>query len=261
MAAKGRLAGKIALITGAAGDIGGAIARRFAGEGAGGLLVTDLEAPHGLAEELSATGTEALAAAADVTQEAQVKRLMAAARERFGGLDALVNCAGISVIAPLEETSAELWDEVLAANARGAFLTCREAIPLLRARGAGCIINLSSMSGRVGSSQMAAYSAAKFAVIGLTQAIAMEFAGEGIRAHAICPGIVWGRMWERQAPAYARKRGMPVEQVRAFLESRIPLGRLGRPEEVADLAAFLASDEAAYLTGQAFNLTGGQLMS
>ena len=124
----------------------------------------------------------------------------------------------------------------------------------------GVILNMSSQSGKVGNSHYAAYCASKFGVIGLTQSLALEFAQSGIRVNALCPGVVFTPLWDKMLPDYAAKRNMKPEEVRPYLESKIPLGRLCTPEDVAQTAVFLASDDSSYLTGQALNLSGGSVM-
>lgn len=252
-----RLSGKRALVTGAGRGIGKEIALRLAQEGARVAVADlDLEAAGVVSQQIGGTAWQV-----DVADEASVQAMVQGAVDAAGGLEVLVNCAGISRILPFLETSVELWDRVMAVNLRGTFLCCREGIKAMLASGsAGSVINLSSQSGKQGNTWHAAYCASKFGVIGLTQSIALDLAPHGIRVNAICPGIVWTPMWDEQVKDYAAKRNLRPEQVRPYLESKIPLGRVATGEDVASLAAFLASDESAYLTGQAINMTGGQEM-
>jgi NAD(P)-dependent dehydrogenase (short-subunit alcohol dehydrogenase family) len=145
-------------------------------------------------------------------------------------------------------------------NLKGAFIGCQVALRSMLARRSGVILNMSSQSGKVGASQYAAYCASKFAVIGLTQSLAVEFAAQGIRVNALCPGVVLTGLWEGQLDDYARKRQLRPAEVKPYLEGRVPMGRLCTPQDVAHTAVFLVSDEAAYITGQAINITGGSLM-
>jgi len=258
----GRLEGKKAIITGAGSGIGRGIAVQFSREGAA-LAVADLnlEAAEKTATLVRQEGGEAFPFAVDVAEETSVERMVQEAVNALGGLDILVNCAGISKIIPFLQTSVELWDRIMAVNLRGTFLCCREALRIMEKQKSGVIINLSSQSGKQGNSWFAAYCASKFGVIGLTQSIALDFAPVGIRINALCPGVVWTEMWEQQAADYAAKRGLRREEVKSYLEGRIPLARTATVEEVAQVAVFLASEESSYMTGQAINITGGQLMS
>jgi NAD(P)-dependent dehydrogenase (short-subunit alcohol dehydrogenase family) len=154
-----------------------------------------------------------------------------------------------------------LWDDTLRINLTGTFIGCREAIGRMRPRKRGVILNMSSQSGKKGSSHYAAYCASKFGIIGLTQSLAVEFASSGIRVNALCPGVVMTPLWRAMKEDYASKRGIKTEEVIPYLEKRIPMGRLCTPGDVAGVAVFLASDESAYITGEAINISGGQVMS
>jgi sorbitol-6-phosphate 2-dehydrogenase len=153
-----------------------------------------------------------------------------------------------------------LWEQTLRINLKGAFIGCQAAIRRMLPRRQGVVLNMSSQSGKVGNSQYTAYCASKFGIIGLTQSLAVEFAGAGIRVNALCPGIVMTPLWDQMLGDYARKRKLKPEEVRPYLEKRIPLGRLCTPEDVARTAVFLASDESDYLTGEALNVSGGMVM-
>lgn len=254
-----RLKHKVALVTGGASGIGEAICLRFAEEGAQ-VAVADLNADAAdmvVKKILEAEG-EALGIEVNVCHQEEVQQMVGKVLKRFGRIDILVNSAGVSRILPFLETTEEIWDETLAVNLKGTFLCCQAVIPHLLRQGRGKIINLSSQSGKRGTSWYAAYCASKAAVIGLTQSLAMEFAPHRINVNAICPGIVFTSMWDKQLAQYGRKRGLTPEQAKEYLISRIPLGRPAEPKEVANLALFLASDESDYITGQALNITGGQ---
>jgi NAD(P)-dependent dehydrogenase (short-subunit alcohol dehydrogenase family) len=263
MSAEGRqrLAGRVAVVTGGGGGIGAAISRAFAEAGAA-VAVCDLreEAATTVAEGIRSRGGTAAAWSFDVADRAAVERAADAVEAAFGRLSIWVNNAGISRIVPFLECSEETWDLTISVNLRGAFLGCQAAIRRMLPARRGAIVNLSSQSGKTGNSQYAAYCASKFGVIGLTQSLAVEFAGSGIRINAICPGVVFTQLWEGMVDDYARKRNLRPEEVRPYLEAKIPMGRLCDPDDVARTVVFLASDDAAYLTGQAINVSGGAEM-
>ncbi len=258
-----RLEGKAAIITGAARGIGRGVAEAFVREGAR-VAVADVDeaAARATADEIGGPAGAAWAVAVDVAERGSVERMVAAVTERFGGVDVLVNNAGVSKVVAFLEMTDEVWDRTLAVNLFGAMLCARAVLPQMVERGAGRIINMSSQSGKKGNAQYAAYCASKFGLIGLTQSLAAEFASCGITVNAICPGVVMTGLWQspEMRDAYAAKRGIKPEEVEAYFEGKIPLGRLGTPEDAAHVAVYLASDAAAYITGQAINVSGGAEM-
>jgi sorbitol-6-phosphate 2-dehydrogenase len=163
-------------------------------------------------------------------------------------------------VVPFLECGDEVWDTTLRINLKGTFIGCQVAIRHMLPHQRGVILNMSSQSGKVGNSAYAAYCASKFGIIGLMQSLAIEFARQGIRVNALCPGVVFTPLWEAQLPDYARKRNLRPEEVRAYIEDKIPMGRACTPQDVAQAAVYLVSDESAYITGQAINLAGGSIM-
>ena len=250
--ADGRFEGRVAIVTGAGRGIGRALAERFASDGAA-VVVADLA--EAAAEEtvgaVEAAGGRAIAVHADVTRPEDVAALAATAMDRFGRIDILVNNAGILRSTPAAEVSPEEWHLVIDANLTGSFLCARAAYPALRDSGHGRIVNIASMAGRATSTLGSVhYTTAKAGVLGLTRHLAREWARDGITVNAISPGIVDTPM-AREATDAAR-----MEQVLAS----IPMGRLADAAEIAALVAFLASDEAAYITGANVDIHGGELI-
>jgi NAD(P)-dependent dehydrogenase (short-subunit alcohol dehydrogenase family) len=235
-----RFTGRRALVTGAGSGIGEAVARRLHAEGADVLLADRAgERVRALAGELggSARGLEL-----DVRDEAAVA---GATRE----LDVLANVAGIGSTTNAPDTPLEVWEDVLAVNATGTFLCCKHAIPGMVARGGGTIVNMASVAGMIGLRDRAAYSASKGAVIALTRALAIDHVGDRVRVNAVCPGTV-DSPWVRRL---VDEVGESLDALRA----RQPMGRLGTPEEIAEAVLYLASDQAAFVTGTAFVIDGG----
>jgi NAD(P)-dependent dehydrogenase (short-subunit alcohol dehydrogenase family) len=256
-----KLKDRTAVVTGGGGGIGAAICRAFADAGAR-VAVCDmrLDAAQKVADEIQAAGGCAHAWQLDVTSRSAVEAVSTTVANALGELRIWVNNAGVSHIVPFLDCSDDIWDQTLAVNLKGTFLGSQAALRRMVPAGQGVIINMSSQSGKVGNSQYGAYCASKFGIIGLTQSLAVEFASQGIRVNAICPGVVFTPLWDNMLDDYARKRNMSPDEVKGYLESKIPLGRLCTPQDVAQLAVFLASDDAAYMTGQAVNLAGGAVM-
>jgi 3alpha(or 20beta)-hydroxysteroid dehydrogenase len=243
----GRLAGKVALITGASKGQGEAHARRFAAEGAGVVLADVLdERGERVAKEI---GDAALYVHLDVSDESEWAAAVEAATSRFGKLDVLVNNAGVNHFATLCDTTTEDFMRVVNVNLLGCFLGIRTAAPAIIAAGGGSIVNVSSMNGLVGASWTGAYVATKFAIRGLTKTAAMELGPRGVRVNSIHPGAIDTDM-ARAGLAAARAAGTDPM-------AKLPLGRAGTVEEAASLALFLASDESSYSTGSEFVFDGG----
>jgi NAD(P)-dependent dehydrogenase (short-subunit alcohol dehydrogenase family) len=245
--------GGVGLVTGAGGGIGREIARRLAGEGMSvAVLDRDGPAAHAVAAEIGG-----LAVAADVTSEEEVGGAVSTVLARFKQIDVLVNNAGIAWMGPALDMPLEAFQAMLRVNVEGVFIMSRAALPHMIARRKGSVVNLASWAGKTGPAFFAGYSATKFAVIGLTQALAREMAPHGIRVNAICPGIVVDTAMRTTIEAQQRLYGLPETAER---EKSIPIGRVSVPDDVARIAAFLASDEASYMTGESINLSGGLLM-
>jgi 3-oxoacyl-[acyl-carrier protein] reductase len=244
------LAGKVAVVTGAGGGIGAATARAFAREGAAGVVIADMneEAAREAAGSMQAGTTCRLEVVqTDVSDPASIARLFSRTEEVFGRLDALVNCAGICTQSSLDETSVAQWDRVMAVNLRGTFLCSREALRLMRRNRGGTIVNVSSISGRIGGIATGMdYCASKGAIITLTMSLAKAAAPDGVIVNAVAPGFV--------------NTGM-TKGFTHFDPKSVPLGRIGEPEDVADVIVFLSSTRARYITGEIVNVNGGVYMS
>ena len=250
----GRLEGKVAAITGGASGIGEAAARRFAAEGAA-VALADIDAERGrtVAREIEGAGGRALFVETHAGREADAVRFVRAARERWGRLDALVNNAGMRLYQTVVDASEESWDAILAVNVKGYAFCAKAAIPLMRETGGGSIVNVASIRSVVAGGNMVQYDTTKAAVPGLTRAMALDHAADGIRVNAVCPGPIFTRFHERRAEAAGRTH----EDFRAEFGRGTMLGRAGTPAEVAACILFLASDDASYVTGASLYVDGG----
>ncbi len=248
-----RLSGKVAFITGGGSGIGRACAVLFAEEGARVAVAGRRRARLDAVEnEIVAAGGGALAALCDVTERHSVEEAIRATVERFGRLDIVVNSAGAVMAASVDATSDEDWHRLIAVNLTGTFYVSRAALPELRRSGGGSIVNMGSVYGLIGLKQRAAHVASKGGVTLLTKAMALDHAREGIRVNCICPAIT-----ETELVQELLAKMPDPEGVRKARTEQIPLGRFGRPEDVANLALFLASDESPWLTGAAIPIDGG----
>jgi len=249
-----RLAGKSAVITGAAKGIGRATADVFAEEGAR-IIGTDIDADglDRLRADLEVRGVECATVVGDVSKPDDARRMIAAAVERYGRIDILVANAGVIPLGSITESGPDDWDSVMAVDGRGMFLTCKYAIEAMLESGGGSIVCLSSISGMAGQSRQSTYGPAKFVATGLTKHLAVEWADKGIRVNAVAPGTIWTE----------RVRSLPDEpggtEYIEEIKKQHPMGRLGEPEEVARAIAFLASDEASFITGAILAVDGGYL--
>lgn len=239
----GRLAGKIAVVTGGSRGVGAAVVERFLAEGAQVVAVS---------RSGESASADAVAVKGDVSSEADVIALMDTVRERFGKLDVLVNNAAVEYKATIEHTSVEDWDRVMAINVRGPFLTAKHALPLMRAAGGGSIVNLASVDGFWAEPHLAVYNTSKGAVQAFTRALAIDHGRENIRANAICPSYVLTDMLNQFFDAQD-----DPQEARGQAASIHPLNRMSQPSDVANLALWLASDESSFASGQSYVLDGG----
>ena len=256
MGMSGRFDGKIAVVCGGGRGIGAATARRLAADGARTVVMDIDEAgARRIAGEIDGAGGEALAVTADLTDEASLEALFHATAKAFGGLDLLVNNAYRGSPEDLDavSTSLETWAQIFDVNIMGYVRTCRLAIPMMAARGGGAIVNISSGAALYAERRRTAYAASKAAVAQLTRNIAVQFGGQNIRANAVAPGTV------ATETVLANLKG--DTRMLDAVAARVPLGRVGQPEDLAGVIAFLLSDDAAYVTGQVITADGGKMIA
>jgi NAD(P)-dependent dehydrogenase (short-subunit alcohol dehydrogenase family) len=253
-----RAAHRTALVTGAGAGIGRAIALRLARD-AWAVAVNDLDAGRAaaVAEEVAAAGGQAVAVVADVGDREAARRMVAETLAALGEIDLLVNNAGICRLGAVVDFPEADWRETFRVNVDGVFFACQAVLPHLLARRRGSIVTVASWSGKAGAPYFGPYCASKFAVIGLTQSLAKEVAAHGVRVNAVCPGIVAGTEMRARIDEASRALGRPTSAERV---AGIPMGRLAEADDVAGVVAFLVSDDARYMTGQAINVTGGLWM-
>ncbi|MGC2658564.1 MAG: glucose 1-dehydrogenase [Bryobacteraceae bacterium] len=246
---------KVALVTGAGSGLGLATAKAFAESGASVVLADYNEEPaRAAAEELVVQGHKALAIRCDVSDDEQVEAMVHQTVTTFGRLDAAYNNAGIqNVLADTADTTAEDYDRVMGVNLRGVWSCMKFELQQMSKQGNGTIVNCSSLGGLVGGAERGIYHAAKHGVLGFTKSAALEYAARNIRINAICPGMIWTPMADRMV---AEGQG---EALKA-MEKMIPMGRVGRPEEIANAVLWLCSDAASYVTGQSISVDGGFIM-
>ncbi len=243
------LVGRVAIVTGAAEGIGFAAARRLAEAGARVAVVdVDADGARRAAERIGQDGHTAGAVAADVSDERAVREMVGRVRDELGDVDILVNNAGIvGGTDDVQDFDIDAWDRTMAVNLRSVFLCCRFALPAMRAKGRGRIVNVASIAGKEGNPRMCAYSASKAGVIGFTKSLAKEVAKQNILVNAISPAVIATRLSEDLSPS-----------VLAYMVERIPMGRVGQPEEVAALIHWLSGDECSFTTGQCLDISGGR---
>ena len=250
-----RLDGKTALVTGAGSGIGEQIARLFARQGAG-VMIGDVDERHGtqVAEAIVADGGRARFQRLDVTDAASAEAAVAACVEAFGGLHVLVNNAGIGYVGDVLETDEGEYDKLMAVNAKGVFLCSRAAARHMVEHGGGTIVNIASVAGQVAVSRRFAYGASKGAVIAMTKSMAIDLVDRKVRVNCICPGTIYTPFVDSYLDRFHQHNR---EETLAGLHARQPIGRMGKPEEVAYAALYLAADEAAFATGSELVIDGG----
>jgi NAD(P)-dependent dehydrogenase (short-subunit alcohol dehydrogenase family) len=241
--------GKVAIITGGARGIGRTTALEFSKQGATVVIVDvlekELKEANGIIEK---TGNKVLCLKADVSNDSQVKDVIKKTVDNFGKIDVLVNCAGIvGPHTPVVDLSEKDWDNILQVNLKGVFLFCRGVVPVMLRNKKGAIVNIASIAAKEGNETMAAYSVSKAGVISFSRVLAKEVAKDGIRVNSISPAVIGTDFIATATP----------ELLRGII-AQIPMGRMGRPEEVANLILFLSSEKSSFITGQSFNITGGK---
>lgn len=248
-----RLEGRVAIITGGGGAIGGATARRFAAEGAS-IVVADRDeaAASAIARDIDDSGGHAMAVQVDVTSDESVRSLVESAVRAHGRIDVLFCCAGLLVSGSVVDTSLDDWHRSLAVNLTGPFLASKHVLPVMIAQGSGSIIHMGSTAGVVGEAAIAAYCASKGGVVMLARQTAIDVARHGVRVNVVCPGWI-----DTPFNDPAIEAGGGPETLAPFLDVMVPIGRQGQPEEVADVVAFLASDDARLMTGSVVMVDGG----
>ncbi|HJU93925.1 MAG TPA: 3-hydroxybutyrate dehydrogenase [Pyrinomonadaceae bacterium] len=251
------LNGKTALITGGGRGIGRAIALTFASQGA--RIAVAARTAEQVEQVASEIGNNAIALVCDVSDSESVARMFSDMRERLGDADILVNNAGIAESATVVNTTDELWNRHISINLSGTFYCTRAALPAMLKKGWGRVINIASIAAKTGAPYVAAYTASKHGVLGLTRTIALEVATTGITANAICPGYVDTEMVSRGIEQITQKTGRPAEEALDLLKKMSPQNRLVTSEEVAAIALLLASDEGRGINGQGINVDGGSV--
>jgi meso-butanediol dehydrogenase/(S,S)-butanediol dehydrogenase/diacetyl reductase len=255
------LQGQVAIVTGAGRGIGRATALELARLGAD-VVVAELDQANAerTATELRALGRRALVVPTDVTSREHLRAMTDQTRAAFGQIDILVNNAGIYRTAPVLEVTEDHWDAIMTINAKGVFFAAQAVLPDMIARKHGVIVNLASMAGKIGSPDSLPYCASKAAVVSMTKSLALAHAADGIRVNCVCPGFVETDMWTYLAQERGERLGQTAEEFSRHARQRIPLGRMERAEDVANVIGFLASPRAEYMTGQALSIDGGLVM-
>jgi len=255
-----RLEGKVAVVTGGARGIGAAIVERYVGEGAA-VAIADrvIDPAEQLAKDL---GARAFAVPLDVTDQASIEAMVATVVRRTGGIDILVNNAAVFDLAPIVEVTEKSWDLLFSVNVKGLFFTLQAVARRMIVQGrGGKIINMASQAGRRGEALVSTYCATKAAVISLTQSAGLDLIKHRINVNAIAPGVVDTPMWTEVDALFARYEGRPLGEKKRLVGGAVPYGRMGRPEDHAGAAVFLASTDADYVVAQTLNVDGGNWMS
>ena len=257
-----KLEGKVAFITGASGGIGGAVARIYAKEGANvGLAARSVDKMEVLAGELRGMGRKAVVCRCDVMKDDDILSALRTTVKELGPIDILVNNAGIVSFETVHELPDEVWNRTMQINAKAPFVAIREVLPSMIERKQGRIINVASVSGKIGLAYRSAYAASKHAVLGLTRALSAEVAPLGITANCICPTFVVTGMFKESIQKWADETGKSFEEQEEELRNKVPMKRFIDPDECAPLALLLACEDSAGITGQAINVDGGFVQS
>jgi NAD(P)-dependent dehydrogenase (short-subunit alcohol dehydrogenase family) len=252
------LQGQVAIVTGAGRGIGRATALELARMGADVVVAElDQEGAKRTAGEIGALGRRALVVPTDVTRRADLAAMVDRTRAELGRIDVLVNNAGIYRAAATLDITEEHWDAVLDINAKAVFFASQAVLPTMIAQKSGAIVNLASMAGKIGSKTNLPYNVSKAAVISMTKSLALAHAADGVRVNCVCPGFVETDMWATVAREQGKLLGLSAEEFTRQRASQVPLGRMERPEDVANVIAFLASPRSGYMTGQALSVDGG----
>lgn len=252
-----KLVGKVALVTGGARGIGRAICEAYA---AAGAMVVAADISEDDARK-TAKAVGGMAVAMDVSNMNSISAGIAAIEAEYGGIDILVNNAGIFNMASIDKITHEDYRQQYDVNVGGTIFTCQAAVPLMKRRGGGTIINFASQAGRRGEANVTIYCSTKAAVISITQSLALELASDNIRVNAIAPGVIDTPMWKHVDSQFAVYEHKPLGQKKLEVGEAVPLGRMGDPEDVAAPCVFLASDDARYITAQTLNVDGGNWMN
>jgi NAD(P)-dependent dehydrogenase (short-subunit alcohol dehydrogenase family) len=255
------LAGRVAIVTGGGQGIGRATALELARLGAD-VVIAELnaEGAERTTKEVRGLGRKALALPTDVTRRSDLTRMAERARDELGRIDVLVNNAGIYRAAASLDVTEEHWDAIMTINAKAVFFASVAVLPAMIAQKRGSIVNLASMAGKIGSKTNLPYNASKAAVVSMTKSLALAHAADGVRVNCVCPGFVETDMWTKVAREQGALLGMSAEEFTRQRARTVPLGRMERPEDVAAVIGFLASDRAGYMTGQALSVDGGLVM-
>ena len=254
---------KVVVVNGASRGIGRGLAVRFAREGASLVVTANEDKVHEVGDEIRKLGVPVLSETCDVTSKKEVEALYEKVESDFGRVDVSIQNAGVITIAKIEEMTEDEWDKVMSVNTKGVFLCCQAAAKIMLRQGSGRIINTGSGQSRDGFIYTPHYAASKMGVIGITQSLAKELAPAGITVNSFCPGIIETDMWAYNDKLWGKLLGgyHEGELMNNWVETKVPMKRVGTPEDVAGLVTFLASEDAVYITGQAINVDGGLIMS
>lgn len=253
-----RFEDKVVIVTGGGKGLGRAISIAFTEKGATVVLAEiDISSANKVAREIKSLDQDCVVVRMDASNREEVCNMVAIVKDKFNNIDILVNNAGAYLAAPVIDTSEKDWQKIMDVNLKGVFLCSQAVAKEMIKQGSGKIINISSMAGKTGPSREGAYAASKSAVIALTKTLSQELAPYGINVNAICPGLIDTEMLKSWWKQRSTDQGVSLQEIERELLSKIPLGRVGMPKDIANLVLFLASEEASYITGESINITGG----